>query len=105
MHFGASVFGHIRLVEQWHVHCNEKDIDTLATTKAVHTGANAWKAPADNVGGLALHTCTASVLVNRRRGQTSRGSHFPSQLSCYHTRGPPDMPISLFVIRAEECNY
>ena len=73
----------------------------IATIKAVHTGPNAAKAPADDAGGLEAVVCLARSarvipisnlwvdvgLVNGAMGTV--------QAICYRTGGPPDLPPSL----------
>ena len=75
----------------------------IATIKAVHTGGNASKAPADNAGGLEAVICLAHSarvmltsnlwvdvgLVNEAMGTV--------QAICYRTGGPPDLPIAVMV--------
>ena len=75
----------------------------IATIKAVHTGANAAKAPADDAGGLEAVICLAKSarvmltsnlwvdvgLVNGAMGTV--------QAICYRTGGPPDLPIAVMV--------
>ena len=75
----------------------------IATIKAVHTGPNAAKAPADDAGGLEAVICLAKSarvmltsnlwvdvgLVNGAMGNI--------QAICYKTGGPPDLPIAVMV--------
>ena len=75
----------------------------IATIKAVHTGANVSKAPADDAGGLEAVICLAKLarvmltsnlwvdvgLVNGAMGTI--------QAICYRTGGPPDLPIAVMV--------
>ena len=75
----------------------------IATIKAVHTGSNAAKAPADDAGGLEAVVCLAKSacvmltsnlwvdvgLVNGAMGTV--------KAICYRTRGPPDLPIAVMV--------
>ena len=75
----------------------------IATIKAVHTGPNAAKAPADDAGGLEAVVCLARSarvilisnlwvdvgLVNRAMGTV--------QAICYRTGGSPDLPIAVMV--------
>ena len=75
----------------------------IATIKAVHTGPNAAKAPADDAGGLEAVICLAKSarvmltsnlwvdvgLVNGAMGTV--------QAICYRTCGPPDLPIAVMV--------
>ena len=75
----------------------------IATIKAVHTGPNAAKAPADDAGGLEAVVCLAKSarvmltsnlwvdvgLVNGAMGTV--------QAICYRTGGPPDLPIAVMV--------
>ena len=75
----------------------------IATIKAVHTGPNAAKAPADDAGGLEAVVCLAKSahvmltsnlwvdvgLVNGAMGTV--------EAICYKTGGPPDLPIAVMV--------
>ena len=75
----------------------------IATIKAVHTGPNAAKAPADDAGGLEAVVCLAKSarvmltsnlwvdvgLVNGAMGTV--------EAICYRTGGPPDLPIAVMV--------
>ena len=75
----------------------------IATIKAVHTGANASKAPADDAGGLEAIICLANLarvmltsnlwvdvgLVNGAMGTV--------QAICYQSGGPPDLPVAVMV--------
>ena len=75
----------------------------IATIKAVHTGPNATKAPADDAGGLEAVVCLATSarvmltsnlwvdvgLVNGAMGAV--------QAICYRTGGPPDLPIAVMI--------
>ena len=75
----------------------------IATIKAIHTGANAAKAPADEAGGLEPVVCLAMSarvmlisnlwvdvgLVNEAMGTV--------EAICYRTGGPPDLPIAVMV--------
>ena len=75
----------------------------ITTIKAVHTGANASKAPADDAGGLEAVICLAKSarvmltsnlwvdvgLVNGAMGTV--------QAICYRSGGPPDLPIAVMV--------
>lgn len=75
----------------------------ITTIKAVHTGPNAAKAPADDAGGLEAVVCVAKSarvmltsnlwidvgLVNGAMGTV--------QAICYRTGGPPDLPIDVMV--------
>ena len=75
----------------------------IAAIKALHTGANASKAPADDAGGLEAVICLAKLarvmltsnlwvdvgLVNGAMGTI--------QAICYRTGGPPDLPIAVMV--------
>ena len=76
---------------------------SIATIKAVHTGPNAAKAPADDAGGLEAVVCLAKSarvmltsnlwvdvgLVNGAMGTV--------EAICYRTGGPPDLPIAVMV--------
>ena len=75
----------------------------IATIKAVHTGANASKAPADDAGGLEAVICLAN---SARVMLTSNlwidvglvnGAMGTIQAICYRTGGPPDLPIAVMV--------
>ena len=75
----------------------------IATIKAVHTGPNAAKAPADDAGGLEAVICLAK---SARVMLTSNlwvdvglvnGAMGPVQDICYRTGGPPDLPIAVMV--------
>ena len=70
----------------------------IATIKAVHTGPNAAKAPANDAGGLEAVVCLAT---SARVMLTSNlwvdvgpvnGAMETVQAICYRTRGPPDLP-------------
>ena len=75
----------------------------IATIKAVHTGPNAAKAPADDAGGLEAVVCLAESarvmltsnlwvdvgLVNGAMGAV--------HAICYRTGGPPGLPIAVMV--------
>ena len=75
----------------------------ISTIKAVHTGANAAKAPADNAGGLEAAICLAT---SARVMLTSNlcvdvglvnGAIRTIRAICYRTGGPPDLPIAVMV--------
>ena len=75
----------------------------IATIKAVHTGPNAAKAPADDAGGLEAVICLA---MSARVMLTSNlwvdvglvnGAMGAVQAICYRTGGPPDLPIAVMV--------
>ena len=75
----------------------------IATIKAVHTGANASKAPADDAGGLEAVICLAR---SARVMLTSNfwvdvglvnGAMGTIHAICYRSGGPPDLPISVMV--------
>ncbi len=74
----------------------------IATIKAVHTGPNASKAPADDAGGLEAVICLAhgacvmftSNLGGRRFGQWTHGT---IAAICYRSGGPPDLPVAVMV--------
>ena len=75
----------------------------IATIKAVHTGANAVKASADDAGGLEAVICLAT---SARVMLTSHlwvdvglvnGAMGTIQAICYRTGGPPDLPIAVMV--------
>ena len=73
----------------------------IATIKAVHTGANAGKTPADDAGGLEAVIClptsaqvmlTSNIWVN-----VVNGAMGTVQAICYRTRGPPNLPVAVMV--------
>ena len=73
----------------------------IATIKAVHSGPNAAKAPADDAGGLEAVICLAT---SARVKLTSNlwvdvglvsGAMGTIQAICYRTGGPPDLPIAV----------
>ena len=75
----------------------------IATIKAVHTGANAAKASADDAGGLEAVICLAK---SARVMLTSNlwvdvglvnGAMGTIQAICYRSGGPPDLPIAVMV--------
>ena len=75
----------------------------IATIKAVHTGANASKAPADDAGGLQAIIClansarvmlTSNLWVNVGLVKGAMGT---IQTICYRSGGPPDLPIAVMV--------
>ena len=75
----------------------------IATIKAVHTGANAAKAPADDAGGLEAVVClahSARVMLNSNLWVDVglvNGAMGTIQAICYRTGGPPDLPIAVVV--------
>ena len=75
----------------------------IATIKAVHTGANASKAPADDAGGLEAVIClarSARVLLTSNLWVDVglvNGAMGTIQAICCHTGGPPDLPIAVMV--------
>ena len=75
----------------------------IATIKAVHTGANASKAPADDAGGLEAVIClTQSVRVMLTSNLwvdvgLVNGAMGTIRAICYRSGGPPDLPISVMV--------
>ena len=75
----------------------------IATIKAVHTGANAAKAPADDAGGLEAVIClahSARVMLNSNLWVDVglvNGAMGTVQAICYRTGGPPDLPIAVMV--------
>ena len=75
----------------------------IATIKAVHTGANAAKAPSDDAGGLDAVVClahSARVMLNSNLWVDVglvNGAMGTVQAICYRTGGPPDLPIAVMV--------
>ena len=75
----------------------------IATIEAVHTGANAAKAPADDAGGLDAVVClahSARVMLNSNLWVDVglvNGAMGTVQAICYRTGGPPDLPIAVMV--------
>ena len=75
----------------------------IATIKAVHTGANASKAPAGNAGGLEAVVClahSARVMLTSNLWVDVglvNGAMGTVQAICYRTGGPPDLPIAVMV--------
>ena len=73
----------------------------IATIKAVHTGANAAKAPADDAGGLEAVVClahSARVMLTSNLWVDVglvNGAMGTVQAICYRTGGPPDLPIAV----------
>ena len=75
----------------------------IATIKAIHTGVNAAKAPTDEAGGLEAVIC----LANSARVMLSsnlwvdvglvNGAMGTIRAICYHSGGPPDLPIAVMV--------
>ena len=75
----------------------------IATIKAVHTGDNAAKAPADDAGGLEAVIClatsarvmlTSSLWVDVGLVNGAMGTVLAI---CYRSGGPPDLPIAVMV--------
>ena len=75
----------------------------IATIKAVHTGPNAAKAPADDAGGLeavvflaksARVMLTSNLWVDVGLVNGAMGT---VRAICYRTGGPPDLPIAVMV--------
>ena len=75
----------------------------IATIKAIHTGANASKVPADDAGGLEAVICLAkSVRVMLTSNLwvdvgLVNGAMGTVQAICYRGVGPPDLPIAVMV--------
>ena len=75
----------------------------IATIKAVHTGANASKAPADDAGGLEAVIClarSARVMLTSNLWVDVglvNGAMGTIRAICYRSGGPPDLPISVMV--------
>ena len=75
----------------------------IATIKAVHTGANASKAPADDAGGLEAVIClarSARVMLTSNLWVDVglvNGAMGTIHAICYRSGGPPDLPISVMV--------
>ena len=76
----------------------------IATIKAVHTGANAAKASADNAGGLEAVVClahSARVMLTSNLWVDVglvNGAMGTVQAICYRTGCPPDLPIAVMVL-------
>ena len=74
----------------------------IATIKAVHTGPNAAKAPADDAGGLEAVVClakSARVMLSSNLWVDVglvNGAMGTVEAICYRTRGPPDLPIAVY---------
>ena len=74
--------------------------EPIATINAVHTGANASKAPADDAGGLAAVICLATsarVMLTSNLWVDVGLVKGTVQAICYRTGGPPDLPIAVMV--------
>ena len=75
----------------------------IATIKAIHTGANAAKAPADEAGGLEPVVCLAMsarvMLISNLWVDVGlvNGAMGTVEAICYRTGGPPDLPIAVMV--------
>ena len=75
----------------------------IATIKAVHTGANASKAPADDAGGLEAVIClarSARVMLTSNLWVDVglvNGAMGTIRAICYRSGGPPNLPISVMV--------
>ena len=71
--------------------------------KAVHTGTNALKAPADDAGGLEAVICLANsacvVLTSNLWVEVGlvNGAMGTVQAICYCTGGPPNLPVAVMV--------
>ena len=85
-------------VAQLHASCQ-----TIATIKAIHTGANAAKDPADEAGGLEPVVCLAMsarvMLISNLWVDVGlvNGAMGSVEAICYRTGGPPDLPIAVMV--------
>ena len=79
---------------QWSANCH---------IKAVHTGANAAKASADDAGGLEavifLAKSARVMLTSNLRVDVGlvNGTMGTIQAICYRSGGPPDLPIAVMV--------
>ena len=73
----------------------------ITTIKAVHTGANAAKAPADDAGGLEAVICLATsarvMLTSNLWVDVGNGAMGTVQAICYRSGVPPDLPIAVMV--------
>ena len=77
--------------------------EQIATIKAVHTGANASKASADDAGGLEAIVClakSARVMLNSNlwvEVGLVNGAMGTVKDICYRSGGPPDLPLAVMV--------
>ena len=75
----------------------------IATIKAVHTGANASKAPSDDASGLEAVVClakSARVMLNSNLWidvGLVNGAMGTVKAICYRSGGPPDLPVAVMV--------
>ena len=89
------------------VECNVSQLRAsgkpIATNKAVHTGPNASKAPADDANGLEAVTCLAHcarvMLISNLWTDVGlvNGAMGTIQAICYRSGGPPDLPVAVMV--------
>ena len=66
----------------------------------INTGPNAAKAPADDAGGLEAVIClakSARVMLSSKLCGLVNGAMGTIQAICYHSGGPPDLPIAIMV--------
>ena len=76
---------------------------SIATIKAVHTGANAAKAPSDDASGLESIICLAEsarvMLTNNLWVEVGlvNGAMGTIKAICYRNGGPPDLPQTVMV--------
>ena len=75
----------------------------VATIKAVHTGVNASKAPADDASGLEAVICFAKsarvMLISNLWVDVGlvNGAMGTIEAICYRSDGPPDLPLAVMV--------
>ena len=99
----TSVIPTVEAVVEYNVAQLQASGQPIATIKAVHTGPNSAKAPADDAGGLEAVICLAT---SARVMLTSNlwvdvglvnGAMGTIRAICYRTGGPPDLPIAVMV--------